>query len=169
MAWCCLPSSRNEEVSACTPTEKRRGGKEWGRRRVRHRKDREKEKREEGTPLCTGTALADSRERGAGTRGSGTRDSGAPRIRRKKKHRVNDPTRRAVARGIKSRSELYCTLSHRLPSGINDVADGGLCAINENFFDLITDIALEVGSRERSCKHQYQNNLVVRVSINKNA
>lgn len=49
MAWRCLPSSRNEEVSACTPTEKRRGGKSedvegYGTGKM----ERERERREKG-------------------------------------------------------------------------------------------------------------------------
>lgn len=108
---CCLPSSRNEEVSACTPTEKRRG-EERGRRRVRHRKEREKEKREKrGDPGRTGTALAESRERGVGTRGSGTRDWGPPGF--EERRNIESTTQRGEpSRSIKSRSELYCTLSH---------------------------------------------------------
>lgn len=70
MAWRCLPSSRNEEVSACTPTEKRRGGKERGRRRVRHRKDRERKRERE-----KGGGGGFSRTPGAGTDLVGSRES----------------------------------------------------------------------------------------------
>lgn len=45
--------------------------------------------------------------------------------------------------------------------------DDGLCAINENFLDLAED-SREAGSRERACKHEYRNNLIARVSVNKN-
>jgi hypothetical protein len=91
-----------------------------------------KRKRKEKRGLRTGTALAQSGERGAGTGGSGTRDWGPPGF--EERRNIESTTQRGEpSRGIKSRSELYCTLSHRLFSSINDVADGGLCAINENF------------------------------------
>lgn len=65
------------------------------------RKDGERKRQREGPARCRDGFSRDGEEsaRGNRHRGSGTRDWGAPRIRRKKKHRVNDPTRRrAVAR-----------------------------------------------------------------------
>lgn len=58
MAWRCLLSSRNEQVYACTPREKRRREERVGRGRVRRRKDRERERRREGP--AAGTDLAET-------------------------------------------------------------------------------------------------------------
>jgi len=112
MAWRCLLSSRNDEqVSACTPRQKNDGGKSGAATegRVRRRKDRARER---------GERASEQERRGERCRDGFSRDGesararareeqaqriwyerlGAHRIRRKKKHRVNDPTRRAVAR-----------------------------------------------------------------------
>jgi len=144
MAWRCLPSSRNEEVFACTPTEKMMGGKKREcKKGTVGKKDgkRVREKREKKGGDLTGPWCRDgfSREsgervRGAEHRGSGTRDWGPPGF--EERRNVESTTQRGEpSRGIKSRSGLYCTLSRaasrRVPSTITDVAGGQLCAINE--------------------------------------
>lgn len=74
------------------------------------RKERKRKERR-GNPGRTGTALAESRERGVGTRGSGTRDWGPPGF--EERRNIESTTQRGEpSRSIKSRSELYCTLSH---------------------------------------------------------
>ncbi|TGZ54984.1 hypothetical protein DBV15_06775 [Temnothorax longispinosus] len=90
--------------------QKNDGGKERGRRRVRHKgREREREKREKGD-------LAGPRRESVCEepehRGSGTRDWGPPGF--EERRNVESTTQRGEpSRGIKSRSGLYCTLSSR--------------------------------------------------------
>lgn len=142
MAWRCLPSSRNEEVSACTPAEKRRGERARTQKGTARERQTDRERREKrgdlaGPPCRDGFSReSGERVRGAKHRGSGTRDWGPPGF--EERRNVESTTQRGEpSRGIKSRSGLYCTLSRaasrRVPSTIiADVAGGQLCAINES-------------------------------------